>query len=197
MLMERRLRLRGRLWTWAVVFLPMPLLFHSALREALIAPIYQYLGGLPQLESPETFLQTMLWFAGYGHFLVLVASFQVPHRLNWAEELQRLRPLNRKLLWTYGGYIATFIFLWGVLTLNLIPEFLAGDKCALVLLFLIALFWWSRIIVDALYFKHSDWPEGVEFVLGHTMLTTLFVTLAGTYTAVLLRHFKAVFPNML
>ena len=189
MLMERKLRLGGRLWTWAVVFLPMPLLFHSAFREALIAPIHQYLASLPQLESPETFLQTMLWFAGYGHFLVLIASFQVPHRLNWAEELQRLRPLNRKLLWTYGGYIATFIFLWGVLTLNLIPEFLAGDKCALALLSLIALFWWSRIVVDAFYFKHSDWPEGIEFVIGHTMLTTLFVTLAGTYTAVLARHF--------
>lgn len=188
MLAEKRFKLRSRVWTWMVIFLPMPLLFHQALRNTLLLPLFQTVAQLPQLQSPQTFFATMLWLAGYGHFLVLVASFQVPHRLDWGEELQRLRPLNRKLLWTYGGYIATFILLWGVLTLNLIPEFLEGDKCALVLLALIALFWWSRVIVDAVYFEHDDWPEGIEFVLGHTLLTTLFVTLSSTYSAVLLWH---------
>ena len=108
--------------------------------------------------------------------------------MGWKVELARLRPLNRKLLWTYGGYIVGMITTWGVLTLNLIPEILSGEKSALALTLVIAIFWWSRILVDAFYFEHSDWPEGVEFVLGHTMLTTLFVTIASVYTTVLIWH---------
>ena len=166
----------------------MPLLFQSAFLTTLVLPLVEILKALPPLQSTTLFWNFLLTFAAYGHFLVLVASFQVPYRLNWGEELQRLRPLNRKLLWTYGAYIASMILLWGLVTLYLKAEILSGEKSALVLTALIALFWWSRIIIDALYFEHSDWPEGPEFVLGHTCLTTLFVTLAGTYTAVLVSH---------
>jgi Membrane bound O-acyl transferase family len=177
-----------RLFIWAVLLLPAPLLFHTAFREALILPLLHSLHSLPALSSVPDFWVFLLTAAGYGHFLVLVASFQVPHRLNWREELQRLRPLNRKLLWTYGAYIASMILIWGLVTLNLRAEFLQGDKTSLVLLGIIALFWWSRVIIDAFYFEHSDWPEGLEFILGHTMLTSLFVTLASTYTGLLLWH---------
>jgi membrane bound O-acyltransferase family protein len=187
-LLEKRYRIQSRFWVWMMVFLPMPLLFHGPFLETLVLPFYSYLHSLPALSSPYQLLATSLTGVAWGHFLVLAASFQVPHRLNWGEELQRLRPLNRKLLWTYGGYIATMIFLWGFLTLNLLPEFLAGEKSALALVGVIALFWWSRIVVDAFYFEHSDWPEGVEFVLGHTMLTSLFLTIAGTYTWLLCWH---------
>lgn len=187
-LVEKRYQIKSRLWVWVAVFLPMPILFHRAFLEALVLPFYGYLHSFPALSSPLALLTASLTGVAWGHFLVLTASFQVPHRLNWGEELQRLRPLNRKLLWTYGGYIATMIFLWGFLTLNLLPEFLAGEKSALALVGVIALFWWSRIVIDAFYFEHSDWPEGVEFVLGHTMLTSLFVTIAGTYTWLLCWH---------
>lgn len=177
----------SRLWTWTLLLGPLPLLFHSKFLTTLVVPLYEFLHRIPALSDWPSFLATALTLAAYGHFLVLVASFQVPHRLQWKEELSRLRPLNRKLLWTYGGYIASFILLWGLVTLYLLPEMLAGDKSARVLLFLIALFWWSRIVVDAFYFDHSDWPQGTEFVLGHTMLTTLFATLAVTYTTVLVQ----------
>ncbi len=43
-----------------------------------------------------------LWLAGGGHFLILFASFQVPYRLNWKQDLQQLVPFNRKLLWVQG-----------------------------------------------------------------------------------------------
>lgn len=187
-LLEKKYQIQSRFWVWVMVFLPMPLLFHGPFLETLVLPFYNFLHSYPALSSPLHLLTASLTAVAWGHFLVLVASFQVPHRLNWGEELKRLRPLNRKLLWTYGGYIATMIFLWGFLTLNLLPEFLAGEKSALALVGVIALFWWSRIVIDAFYFEHSDWPQGVEFVLGHTMLTSLFLTIAGTYTWLLCWH---------
>ena len=47
-----------------------------------------------------------------------------------------------------------------------------------VIALLIAIFWTARVIVDFGYFKHADWPEGDEYVIGHTCLTALFVCLA-------------------
>lgn len=175
----------SRAWTWFWLLAPLPLLFHTPFRDALVLPLLGLLEAFPAMADRTTFMTWLLTCAGWGHFLVLVASFQVPHRLGWREELPRLRPLNRKIMWVYGGYIATMIALLGIMTLNLIPEMLGGEKGALTIAALAALFWWSRVIVDALVFEHADWPEGPEMVLGHTLLTSLFVTLASIYTALL------------
>ena len=41
-------------------------------------------------------------------------------------------------------------------------------------------------MVDAIVFEHSDWPEGPEFTIGHTLLTSLFIYLATTCWLVVL-----------
>lgn len=178
---------RGRLWTWSWILLPLPLLFHSAFHQALILPLLDWLAGLSWLSSPEQCLSTLLWLAGWGHFLVLGASFQVPHRLGWHEELSRLRPLNRKLLWVYGGFIVGMITSFGFLLLRLHPLILAGETGALHVVGLVAVFWTARLVVDGLVFEHSDWPQGADMVVGHTLLTSLFIFLATTCWLCLLR----------
>lgn len=176
-----RFNIKSRLWTWFWLLAPLPLLFHAPFRHTLIEPLLHLL----RTSHPW---ETLLTLAGAAHFLVLTASFQVPHRLDWKNELQRLRPLNRKLMWVYGGYIFSMIALLGILTLNLKTEMIQGDKAALCIVALTALFWWSRILVDAFFFEHKDWPEGHAFVIGHTLLTSLFCTIASIYTALLLWH---------
>jgi len=47
----------------------------------------------------ERFFDLDLWAAGIGHFVILFASFQVPLRLNWKNDLRQLMPFNRKLRW--------------------------------------------------------------------------------------------------
>lgn len=130
----------------------------------------------------------LLWFAGAGHFLILVASVQVPGRLRWKEDLAQLMPFNRKLLWVQSSFTVLTIIAFGTLTLSLHQELLRGDKAALGIAIFIAVYWTARITVDALYFSHSDWPKGPYFVLGHTLLTTLFTFLAATYWSVVLWH---------
>jgi len=44
----------------------------------------------------------------------------------------------------------------------------------------------ARIQVDAFYFSHEDWPRGRELVVGHILLTSLFVVLAASYWALFL-----------
>lgn len=134
-------------------------------------------------------LNLALWLAGAGHFCLLMASFQVPHRLGWKEDLVKLMPFNRKLLWVYGGFTVLTIVAFGTLTLLLHAEIMRGDRAALALAAFIAIYWTARILVDAFYFKHTDWPPGLSFVAGHVLLTTLFVALAGTYWAAIFLHF--------
>jgi hypothetical protein len=128
-----------------------------------------------------------LWLAGAGHFVILVASAQVPSRLGWREDLAKLTPFNRKLMWTYGGFTALTILAFGVLTLVLHKELLRGDRAALALAAFIGIYWTARILVDLLYFGHSGWPRGRAFVAGHALLLGLFGALAGTYLGLVIR----------
>jgi alginate O-acetyltransferase complex protein AlgI len=134
------------------------------------------------------FFDLTLWLAGAGHFLILFASFQVPIQLDWRRDLAQLKPFNRKLLWVQGGFTVLTIIAFGVLTLMFHAELLRGDRAAMGIAGFIGIYWTARILVDAIYFSHSDWPRGRFFVVGHILLTSLFVSLAGTYVSLVLWH---------
>jgi len=51
----------------------------------------------------ERFFDLDLGLAGAGHFVILIASAQVPSRLGWKEDLKQLTPFNRKLLWAQAS----------------------------------------------------------------------------------------------
>jgi hypothetical protein len=127
------------------------------------------------------FFSVAMWLAGAAHFLILVASFQVPARLQWKKDLAQLMPFNRKLLWVQSSFTVLTIIAFGTLTLVLHSEFIRGDRAALGIACFIATYWTARILVDALYFSHEDWPKGRQFVIGHILLTCLFSFLAASY----------------
>ena len=129
----------------------------------------------------ERCFDVILWLASAGHFVILFASAQVPSRLRWKQDLAQLMPFNRKLLWVQGGFTVLTIIAFGILTLVLHREMLRGDRAALGLVCFIASYWTARIMVDSFYFSHEDWPQGKEFVMGHILLTSLFVALASSY----------------
>jgi hypothetical protein len=135
----------------------------------------------------QAWLSLALWLAAAGHFCVLIASFQVPYRLEWKTDLASLRPFNRKLLWVYGGFTVYTIAAFGTMTLLLHNEMLRGDRAAIAIALFIAVYWLIRIVVDFTYFSASDWPKGKQFVIGHILLTALFTFLSATYFAVALR----------
>src|SRR6266403_630535 len=136
----------------------------------------------------ERFFNRDLWFAGVGHFVILIASFQVPSRLRWKQDLAQLMPFNRKLLWVQGGFTVLTIIAFGTLTLALHTELLQGDRAALGLTCFIGIYWTTRILVDSIYFSHADWPQGTAFVVGHALLILLFSFLAASYVALFAWH---------
>lgn len=138
----------------------------------------QSIAAWPPLQSARGVFSLALWLAGIGHFCVLIASFQVPSRLGWKEDLQKLTPFNRKLMWVHGGFAVLTIIAFGTLTLALHDELLRGDRAALGLALFIGVYWALRIVVDFFYYEHKDWPRGDGFVVGHILLTSLFAFLS-------------------
>jgi hypothetical protein len=107
----------------------------------------------------ERFFDMDLWLVGIGHFVVLLASFQVPKQLAWKQDLKQLMPFNRKFIWVQSGFTVLTIVAFGVLTLALHRELMRGDKAALGLAAFAGVYWTARILVDAFYFSHADWPK--------------------------------------
>ena len=136
----------------------------------------------------QRFFDIDLWLVGAAHFVILFASFQVPYRLGWKRDLRQLMPFNRKLLWVQSGFTVLTIIAFGTLTLALHKELLRGDRAALGLTCFIGIYWTARILVDAFYFSHEDWPKGTVFVVGHTLLTLLFFSLATSYLGLFIWH---------
>ena len=136
----------------------------------------------------EQWFSLALWLAGAGHFCVLIASFQVPYRLGWKEDLAKLSSFNRKLMWVHGGFTMYTITAFGVVSIALHGEMLRGDRAALALTSFIGIYWLLRIIVDFTYYSHRDWPQGVAFRVGHYLLTSLFMFLSTSYLSLTLWH---------
>jgi len=140
----------------------------------------QIIAAWPALSTTNNIFSLALWLAGLGHFCVLIASFQIPSKLGWKEDLRKLTSFNRKLMWVHGGFAVLTIVAFGSLTLALHGEMLRGDRAALGIALFIGVYWALRIAVDFLYYEHKDWPGGQTFVIGHILLTSLFAFLAAT-----------------
>lgn len=138
----------------------------------------------------EKLLSLALWLAGLGHFVVLVASVQVPKYFDWKTQIPKLDSKNQKMFYTYAYYTFGTILFFGVATLVLHDEFLNGNRAALILAGFIMLFWLARVLTDVFSFGHKDhWPRGRFFVFGHILLTSLFVCLILAYSLVFVYHF--------
>lgn len=122
-----------------------------------------------------------LWLAALGHFILPIVSIQIPARLGWREELPKMEIRNRKLYLVATAYIVITYLGFGVLTVVLHDEMLRGDRSALALSVFIGIFWLVRVIVDFTWFGPSMYPKGRRFLIGHFVLTGLFICLTGTY----------------
>ena len=178
----------SRIWTWCWVILPLPLLFHVYFLEEFILPLYSWLHSLMMMKSITWWFDLALWLAAIGTFCTLGAGLQAPIRLKWKEDFAKLAPFNRKIFYTYYGTIGFIIISFGILSLVLHEEMLSGSKPALCLAGFMGSFWTFRILVDFFYFSHKDWPQGACYLMGHILLTSLFIAMASVYLGLVAWH---------
>ena len=187
---EPRLKwsLARRVLTWLAVLLPLPWLFHEPFRQTLIWPLVNWISEILHARSFDWYLHAALWLGTLAHFCILGASFQVPTRLGWREDFAKLSRFNRKIFWTYGAFIVLCIVSLGTLSGVLHDELFRGDKSAIAISIFIGVFWTARVGTDLFYFKHTDWPRGWQFELGHVLLTFVFSCLAVLFGVVVPWH---------
>jgi hypothetical protein len=178
---------------FAWILLPVPLLFTPAFTNLFLGNLSRMLSEFAiNLNVADVFKYGLL-IGGLAHFLVLCASVQVPGKLSWREEFKKLSSLNRKVFWTYGAYIFSIIVFMSVTSFLLSRQDFQSVLLATFLWVLfIALFWWARVLTDFFYMKHSDWPQGPLFSIGHICLTTLFLSMSFLYSVLAVIAFTAI-----
>ncbi len=184
--LERRFRKPSGLRTMLWFLVPLPLLFPPAFHQAFLQPVPETLRAFAMTYSAKEWAGALLLWAGIGHFLLPIASLQIPKRLRWREELAQLSPFNRKLMWAYGITIFMTVTGFGILTLAVRPQMLQGDLAARGISMLIAGFWALRLGLDAFYYRSKDWPEGPGMRIGHALLNALFVSLLLSHVGALI-----------
>jgi len=92
-----------------------------------------------------------------------------------------------KLFLVATGYIVFTYLAFGILTLALHDEMVAGDRAATGLALFIGAYWLVRLVIDWFWFGHRIWPRGRRFVVAHIGLELLFAFLAAVYLAVAIR----------
>jgi hypothetical protein len=106
-------------------------------------------GGDRKDSTMRELLTTLIFAAGIGQFLVLIASAQVPLRLNWRDSLASLPKLHRQLYWIYGGYVVLAIIGQGPVNLLCSAELASRSALARGDCGYIAVFWGVRLCLQA------------------------------------------------
>lgn len=172
---------RTLVWSW--IILPAPLLFTPAFTNLFFGGLSRIIYDFVFNIQPADIFRYGFILGGISHLMVLCASIQVPGKLGWREEFQKLSSLNRKVFWTYGGYIFSIIIFMAATSFLLSNQNFQTVSLPIFLwAVFIALFWWARVLTDFFYMNHSDWPQGPLFSVGHVCLATLFISMSILYT---------------
>ena len=122
----------------------------------------------------------LVFFAGIGQLCLLVASVQVPFRLNWREELRPLPRLHRQMHWVYGGYVVLSIVAFSMISLFNAQELAGGSGLARGFCAYVAVFWGIRLVLQGVL----DVKEHLTawwLRLGYYGLTVLFTSFTVVY----------------
>lgn len=132
---------------------------------------------------PDSLLPAALLAGGACHLVMAVAGSQLARVLDWKNELRKIDDFSRKIVWVHGFFIFLTVVFFGLVTLLLWRDLLAGGPVATALCLFIGVFWAVRIASD-LWYGHAGWPEGRLWVLAHLGLDCVIVYMAGVYLLV-------------
>ena len=126
-------------------------------------------------------LATLLLLGGVCHFGILTASALVPRVLNWRDELLKLQPLCRHLVWTHGVFIVLVIVGFGLISVAAAPDLANGSRLARLVCGFIAAFWLARLAIQLFLFDARPFLTSLWLKLGYHGLTAVFAFLGLVY----------------
>jgi hypothetical protein len=131
-------------------------------------------------------LTHLIFLAGLGQTLILIASALVPFRLKWREELRSLPRLHRQMHWVYGGYVVLSIIAFASLSIINASELASGTGLARGVCAYVAVFWGIRLALQAIFdikaYLTTWWTKA-----GYSALALMFAAFTIVYCWAALR----------
>lgn len=122
-----------------------------------------------------------LFVAGCLHFGILIASALVPGVLDWRNDLVKVAPLTRRMIWVHGIYVALTIAAFGAITVGNAQELSSGTPLARSLCAFIASFWGIRLLLQYRVLDATGHLDRWSLRIGYHGLTVVFLFLTAVY----------------
>lgn len=131
-----------------------------------------------------------IYLAGLAQIALALGSLAIPGILKWRAELAKVQPLIKQMFWTYAAYILVINICFGLLSVFNFRELTDGSTLAVLVNGFIALYWFSRVLVQFLYFDRKHFPGGFWNKLGEVVLVLLFIFLSAVYSLAFYFNYK-------
>jgi len=126
-------------------------------------------------------LKIALLTAGVLHLVPLVAGLTVPRVLRWGQDLNKLAPLTRQLIWIHGAFIVITVLAFGLISVTAAESMLQGTPLAIGTAAFIGFFWFLRLLIQLFYFDARPWLTNTFRTVGYKSLTFLFAYFSAVY----------------
>jgi len=126
-------------------------------------------------------LELLIQIGGALHFCILLASSIAPSVARWKMNLAVLPPLLRQMFWVYAGFIVLVIIGFGTLILRHTTEIAAGEPLGRGLAAFIAVFWFTRLAMQAFVFEVRPYLTHWFLKAGYHGLTIVFIYLTTVF----------------
>jgi CBS domain containing-hemolysin-like protein len=126
--------------------------------------------------------KTLIQAAGLIQLGISASSLAIPWLLGWKEEVARLRPLTKRVFWTYAGYILVTNISFGLLSLLMPEQLAAHTPLAIAVAGFIALYWLSRLVIQITVFDRVESPKEPLFRVARLLYLAAFTSLVVVYS---------------
>jgi len=95
---------------------------------------------------------------------------------DWYNDIKKLKLLNQEIAKTYGRYIQSLNFSFGLISILFTNELKNGTGLAVALTGLIAAYWTGKVATQFSYYPMYEIPKQSIFKIGEVLMNTLFIS---------------------
>jgi hypothetical protein len=126
-------------------------------------------------------LRALLFWTGIGQFVLVAGSLLIPKVLGWRDELRRLRPLTRRVFWTYACYILGTNLAFALVSTLIPAALLDSSPLAVAVTCFMAAYWCTRLVIQFACLRRVPFPLSPTLRAAEAMLVLAFVWFTCAY----------------
>ncbi|MBI3832321.1 MAG: hypothetical protein HY291_22550 [Planctomycetes bacterium] len=126
-------------------------------------------------------LERMIFLGGLLHLGPLSAGLLLPNVIGMRRQLEPVGGFLRRLVWVHGGFLVLTLLAFGAVSLALPGVLASGAPLSRAVCGFIALFWFTRLCVQAFVFEAKGVAKTRLLKAGYYGLTFVFAYFAVIY----------------